>query len=195
VTLRQPILYAEEMWRKQRTWVLLLIVLGVVMSTVMIVTRRGAFDTNSGVWLIYIAAGFLFGGVLLYYRWRNRVEVTEAGLLVTNLFRSSLIEYELIRSARVQKLELHFQDRRKRYIRPVSKPLMDKDALFVRVRTDDPRIPLLRNRLGSQLASEDTVAVPIPDPAAMAWEVTSRLPERGGVNLGGQRRRKRARAR
>jgi hypothetical protein len=196
VTLRQPILYAEEMWRKQRTWVLLLIVLGVVMSTVMLVTRRGQpLDTNSGVWLIYIAAGLLFGGLLLFYRWRNQVEVTEAGLKVSGLFRSSLIDYDLVRTARVQKLEMHFQDKRKRYIRPVSKPLLEKDALFVRLRTDDPRTGVLRSRLGSQLASEDTVAVPIPDPNGMAWEISSRLPERNGVNLGGQRRRKRARAR
>lgn len=195
MTLRQPILYAEEMWRKQRTWVLLLVVLGVVMSGTMLVTRRGVFDTNAGIWLIYIAAGLLFGGLLLLYRMRNYAEVTEAGLRVSNLLRSVVIDYDLVRSARVQKLELHFQDQRKRYVRPVSKPLLSRDALFVRLRADDPRVAELRRRLGSQLASEDTVALPVPDPDGLAWEVTSRLPERTGVNLGGQRRRKRARAR
>jgi hypothetical protein len=195
VTLRQPILYAEEMWRKQRTWVLLLVVLGVVMSTTMLVTRRGVFDTNAAIWLLYIGAGLLFGGLLMLYRLRNYAEVTESGLRVSNLLRSVLIDYDLIRSARVQKLELHFQDRRKRYVRPVSKPLLGRDAVFVRLRADDARVAELRRRLGNQLASEDTVALPVPDPAGLAWEVTSRLPERTGVNLGGQRRRKRARAR
>ena len=195
MTLRQPILYAEEMWRKQRTWVLLLVVLGVVMSTTMLVTRRGVFDTNAGIWLIYIAAGLLFGGLLLLYRMRNYAEVTDHGLRISNLFRSVVIDYDLIRSARVQKLELHFQDRRKRYVRPVSRPLLSKDALFVRLRADDARVPELRRRLGSQLASEDTVAFPVRDPDGLAGEVMSRLPERTGVNLGGQRRRKRARAR
>ncbi|HEY7201103.1 MAG TPA: hypothetical protein VIC57_12850, partial [Candidatus Dormibacteraeota bacterium] len=120
---------------------------------------------------------------------------TDAGLRVSNLLRSHLIDYDLVRSVRVQKLEMHFQDKRKRYVRPISRPLLPRDALFVRLRADDPRVVELRRRLGSQLASEDTVALPIPDPDTMAWEVTSRLPERTGVNLGGQRRRKRARAR
>ncbi len=195
VTLRQPILYAEEMWRKQRTWVLLLVLLGLVMSVTMIVTRRGVFDTNAAIWLIYIAAGLVFGGLLLLYRQRNYAEVTDAGLRVSNLLRSTVIDYDLIRSARVQKLELHFQDKRKRYVRPISRPLLAKDALFVRVRPDDPRTAELRRRLGAQLASEDTVALPVPDPDGLAWEITSRLPERTGVNLGGQRRRKRAKAR
>lgn len=195
MTLRQPILYAEEMWRKQRTWVLLLVVLGIVMSATMFVTRRGVFDTNSGIWLIYIAAGLMFGGVLLLYRQRNYVEVTDAGMRVSNLLRSVMIDYELIRSARVQKLELHFQDRRKRYVRPVSKPLLGKDALFVRLKADDSRVAELRRRLGNQLASEDTIALPVPDANALAWEISSRLPERTGVNQGGQRRRKRARVR
>jgi len=193
VTLRQPILYAEEMWKKQRTWVLLLIVLGVAVSVMTIVTRHGTFDTNSAIWLLYIAAGLVFGGVLLLYRQRNYAEVTDTGLRVSNLLRSVVIDYDLVRSARVQKLETHFQDKRKRYIRPISRPLLAKDALFVRVRPDDPRVVELRRRLGTQLASEDTIALPIPDPDSMAWEVTSRLPERTGVNQGGQRRRKRAR--
>jgi len=195
VTLRQPILYAEEMWRRQRTWVLLLIVLGVAVSVMTVITHRGVFDSSAAIWLLYIAAGLVFGGLLLLYRQRNHAEVTDAGLRVSNLLRSHLIDYDLVRSVRVQKLEMHFQDKRKRYVRPISRPLLPKDALFVRLRADDPRVVELRRRLGSQLASEDTVALPIPDPDTMAWEVTSRLPERTGVNLGGQRRRKRARAR
>jgi hypothetical protein len=195
VTLRQPILYAEAMWRKQRTWVLLLIVLGVVMSATMIITRRGQFDTNAAIWLIYIAAGLAFGGLLLLYRRRNYAEVTEEGLRVSNLLRSVVIDYDLVRSARVQKLDMHFQDKRKRYVRPISKPLLEADALFVRLRVDDPRTAEIRRRLGTQLASEDTVALPMREPYDMAGEITSRLPERTGVNLGGQRRRKRSRAR
>jgi hypothetical protein len=195
VTLRQPILYAEEMWRKQRTWVLMLVAIGVVMSGVMLYTRRGVFDQNVAIWLIYIAAGLVFGGLLMLYRQRNNVQVTEAGLRVSNLLRSVVIDYDLVRSARVQKLETHFLDKRKRYVRPVARPLLAKDALFVRLRTDDVRVAELRRRLGGQLASEDTVALPVPDPDGLAWEVTSRLPERTGVNQGGQRRRKRAKTR
>ncbi len=193
MSLRQPILYAEEMWRRQRAWVLVLCVAGAAMSAFTLYTRHGKFDVNTGVWLLYIACGLLFGGLLLYYRQRNQVEVTDAGLRISNLLRGTLIGYDLIRSARVQKLDIHFQDARRRYVRNVSRPLMQKDAVFIRLRSDDARVAELRRRLGRQLASEDTVALPVPDPDAMAWEVTSRLPERTGVNLGGQRRRKRSR--
>jgi hypothetical protein len=193
VTLRQPILYAEEMWRRQRIWVLLLVVLGVVMSITMLVTRRGAFDVNSGIWLAYIPCGLLFGGMLLVYRQRSYAEVAEDGLRISNLLRVTVIGYDLVRGVRVQKLEQHFQDARKRYIRPVSRPLLQKNAVFIRLRADDPRVVELRRRLGTQLASEEWLALPVGDPDALAWEITSRLPERTGVNLGGQRRRKRAR--
>jgi len=193
VTLRHPILYAEEMWRRQRTWVLLLVALGVVMSITMLVTRRGAFDVNSGIWLAYIPCGLLFGGLLLLYRQRSYAEVADDGLRVSSLLRTTLIPYDLLRGTRVQKLELHFLEGRKRYVRPVSRPLLQKNAVFVRMKTDDPRLTELRRRLGSQLASDEWLAFPVRDPDAMAWEITSHMPERTGVNLGGQRRRKRAR--
>lgn len=193
VTLRQPILYAEEMWRRQRMWVLLLVALGIVMSVVTLVTRRGGFDINSEIWLAYIPCGLLFGGLLMLYRQRSYAEVSDEGLVVSSLLRTTRIGFDVIRGVRVQKLELHFQDARKRYVRPVSRPLLEKNAVFVRLRADDDRLPELRRRLGTQLASDEWLALPVGDPDAMAWEITSRLPERTGVNLGGQRRRKRAR--
>jgi hypothetical protein len=70
---------------------------------------------------------------------------------------------------------------------------MPKPALFIRLRGDEAQLAQLRKKLGAQLVAGDTVALPLPDPNAMSWEVSSRLPERTGVNLGGQRRRKRAR--
>ncbi len=51
----------------------------------------------------------------------------------------------------------------------------------------------IRRKLGRQLASPDAVAIPVPDPDALSWEISSRLPERAGANLGGQRRRRRGR--
>jgi hypothetical protein len=193
VTLRQPILYAEEMWRRQRLWVLLFVGYGIVANAVTLYTSKGRIDANSELLLLFVPVGLLFGAVLLLNRQRSYAEVTDAGLRVSGLLRSTLITFDMVRATRVQKLELHFQDRRKRYARPHSKPLIDKDALFVRLKADDGRLPEIRKRLGVQLASEDWVALPVPDPDALAWEVTSRLPERTGVNLGGQRRRKKAR--
>jgi hypothetical protein len=193
VILRQPILYAEAMWRKQRTSVLLLALLGIGFSGFMLYSRHFQFDLSVLIWLGYVPIALLFGGLLLYYRWRNHVEVTDRGLKVSNLLSSMVIDYDLLRSPRVQPLDRHFQDARKRYIRPINKPLMNQPALFVRLRGDDAQVAQVRRKLGSQLTSEDTIALPIPDPDAMAWELSARLPEPTGTNRGGQRRRKRAR--
>jgi hypothetical protein len=193
VTLRQPILYAELMWRNQRIWVLMLVAAGAVVSPALLIANGGRFDPNIGVFLLYLPLGLLYGAAMLYYRRRSAAEITEEGVRVTRLIKSALIPYDLIRQVRVQKLELHFQDDRKRLIRPITRSLVPKDALFLRLRGDDVRIAEIRRQLGSQIASVDTVALPISDPDAMSWEVSSRLPDRTGVNLGGQRRRKKAR--
>jgi hypothetical protein len=73
----------------------------------------------------------------------------------------------------------------------MAKPYLAKPALFIRLRKDDPVTVALVRKLGPRLAYEDTIALPIPDPDAFAWEITSRLPEKLGQNLGGRRRRKR----
>jgi hypothetical protein len=191
--LRQPILYAEVMWRKQRTWVIFLAGGGAVFSALTFYAGHFRFNQNVAIWLAYIPAGLLFGAVLLYYRWRSYVEVTDQGLKVSNQLSSVLIDWDMVRSPRVQPLDRHFQDARKRYIRSINKPLMNHPALFLRLRGDEAEVAQVRRKLGVQLASEDTVAVPIPDPDAMAWEISSRLPEATGVNRGGRRRGKRSR--
>jgi len=193
--LRQPILYAELWWRNQRIWVLMLILAGLVVGPAFFIIDRGRFTSNAAVTLLYLPLGLLYGAAMLYYRQRSAVEVTESGLKVSKLVRSVVIGYDLIRAVRVQKLELHFQEGRKRLIRPINRQLMPKDALYLRLRADDPRTAEVRRQLGSQLVADDMVAIPVADPDAMAWEVSSRLPERTSANLGGQRRRKRARAR
>ena len=195
MTLRQPILYAELMWRNQRLWVLMLVLAGLVISPAMFILNHGRLDSNTGVFLLYLPLGLLYGAAMLFYRQRSALEVRDDGLVIHRLVRSIVVPYDLIRNTRLQKLETHFLEGRKRLVRPVSRPLMQKDALFVRLRGDDPRTAELRRVLGSQLIADDTLAVPVPDPDAMSWEITSRLPERTSVNLGGQRRKKRARAR
>lgn len=195
MTLRQPILYAELMWRNQRLWVLMLVLAGLVISPAFFILDHERFNSNTAVFLLYLPLGLLYGAAMLYYRQRSAVEVTESGVKVSRLIRSAVIGYDLIRTVRVQKLELHFLEGRKRLIRPINRQLMPKDALYLRLRADDPRTAEVRRQLGSQLVADDMVAIPIPDPDAMAWEVSSRLPERTSVNLGGQRRRKRARSR
>lgn len=191
--LRQPILYAELMWRAQRMWAVILLIFGLLGGASLLVANRGRVDQTVVIFIGYIPCALVLGGLLLYYRWRSRAEVTESGLKVSNLLSGVVIEYDQIRSARVQPLERHFEGSRKRLIQRPTKPLMDRPALFVRVRGDDAALATLRRKLGPRLIADDMVALPVPDPDALAWEVTSRLPTATGMNLGGQRRRKRGR--
>jgi hypothetical protein len=195
--LRQPILYAEELWRRQRVFAFLLPVFGVAILGLSLYQRRGGLDANAPVGALWAVLGLLWGGGLYLNRVRSALDVTDAGLKVSRGLRDVVIPYDLIRSVRVQRLEMHFQDARKRLIRPMWKPLMAKPAIFIRLRAEDPRLATLRGRLGGFLTpgliADDMVAVPVPDPDALAWEVTSRLPDKTGVNLGGQRRKRRPR--
>ena len=189
VVLRQPILYAEQMWRAQRMWAAVLFLFGILGSVGLLVTQKGRIDSSVAIFFGYIPCALILGGLLIYYRRRSYAQVTEAGLKISNLLSSTVIAYDQVRSVRVQPLERHFQDGRKRSIRPLSKPLLPRPALFIRVRGDEITLSQLRRKLGSQLVAYDMIALPIPDPDAMAWEVTSKLPYRAGMNLGGQRRR------
>ena len=191
--MRQPILYAEQVWRKQRFFVLLLIVLGTVMSGYLLTRPHVVWDLSTTVWLAYIPSGLLLGGVLLYYRQRNHVRVDDGGVTVSNLLSSRHIGFDEIRAVRVQNLEHHFLEGRKRLIRPMNRELMTRPALFIRLRGEEEDLRRLAKRLGPQMVSEDTIALPVPDPEAVSSEIASRLPERTAANLGGARRRKRAR--
>jgi hypothetical protein len=195
MTLRQPILYAHEMWRRQRLWVIFLLVVGVGASVATLVypQLRGRGTSMNWIFFAYVPAGLLLGAGLLYYRWRSRVEVADEGLRIGLLLSDVLVEYELVRAVRVQPLDRHFQESRRKLIRPVSRALMPRPALFVRLKGDPARLAFIRKKLGSQIYADDTIAFPVPDPDALSWEITARLPERVGVNLGGRRRRKRTR--
>jgi hypothetical protein len=192
--LRQPILYAEIQWRRQRIWPFLFMLLGLVLAGMYTYQNHLRFDlAQSGVFLLYIPFGLLVLGFLLYYRRRNYVEVTEQGVRVSGILSRTLIPYELIRNVRVQPLERHFQDDRKRLARPINRELLPRPALFLRLKGPEEQVQPIRRKLGRQLASPDAVAIPVPDPDALSWEIGSRLPERTGTNLGGRRRRRRGR--
>jgi hypothetical protein len=191
--LRQRILYAEEIWRRQRLFPLFFITVGTVLTGTVLFTGTARFSGSSWIWPVYILSGLVYGGGLVYYRRRSQAEVTDGGLKISNLLRTVVIPYESIRLVRVQPLSRHFEDARKKFIRPVNRGLLQTPALFVRLKADQVDLADIKRKLGSQLVDNDTIAVPLRDPDAMSWEVSSRLPERGGVNLGGQRRRKRSR--
>lgn len=190
--MRQRILYAEEMWKRQRFWVAFLLVIGVAMSVYYtFIAPHHTQDLTTNIWLLYIPSGLILGGALLYYRWRSRIDVDDTGLTIGNLLNTTRIDFDLVRQVRVAPLKTAFEGTgRKRYSTPITRPYEDKPALFLRLRPD-PMTDYVIRRLGHRLAFDDTIAIPVPDPDAVAWEITSRLPEKTGVNQGGRRRPKR----
>ena len=189
---RQPILYADQLWRQQRFFAGFLVAVGVVMTTLLIYQGQIAKSANL-IWILYIPSGLLLGGAFLLYKRRSYVEARDDGVKVGTLRSSVLIDYEKIRGVKVQALKLHFQDRRSRMVAPMMKPLIDKPALFVRLRGDDEEVADIKKLLGTRMMYEDTIALPLRDADAVAWEISSRLPDRLGQNQGGGKRRKRRR--
>ena len=189
---RQPILYADQLWRQQRFFAGFLIAVGVVMTILLIYQGQISKSANL-IWVLYIPSGLLLGGAFLLYKRRSYVEAQEDGVRIGTLRSSVLIDYDRIRGVRVQPLKLAFQDRRSRMIAPMMKPLIEKPALFVRLRGDDEELAAIKKRLGARMMYEDTIALPLRDADAVAWEISSRLPDRLGQNQGGGKRRKRRR--
>ena len=189
---RYRIRYADHIWRQQRPFVLILLVGGPAMALGFFFYGHMVFSQTVQTFLLYVPAGILLVLAFQYYRIRSHIEVREDGLKVSNLLSSMVVPYEEIRTIRVQPLRIAFQDRRKRYIAPAMKPLLDEPALFVRLRTEEWAAHA-RRKLGGRLTYDDFVVVPVHDPDKVAWDVNGRLPERQGVNLGGGRRKKRRR--
>jgi hypothetical protein len=185
-------LYADQMWRQQRFYAVALIAVGVV-ATGLLVYQGKLLGASGAVWLLYIPSGLLLGGAFLLYRRRSHVHVSEHGVKISTMFSSVLLNYDSIRSVRVQTLNTHFQDKRSRKIVPMIKPLIEKPALFIKIRGDETELAQVKKKLGSRLMDEDTIAIPVPNPEKAASQITSHLPERIGQNLGGAKRHKKRR--
>jgi hypothetical protein len=78
-------------------------------------------------------------------------------------------------------------------VAPMMKPLMERPALFVRLRSDETELAAMKKKLGGRVVFDDMIALPLKDADALSWEISSRLPDRLGQNQGGGRRRKRRR--
>jgi hypothetical protein len=189
---RQPILYAEQLWRQQRFFAGALIAIGIGM-TALLIYRGELMQTSNLIWAAYIPSGFLLGGAFLLYKYRSFIEPLDEGLKVSALRSSVVIDYDDIRSVKVQPLKLAFLDKRKRMVAPMMRPLLERPALFLRLRNDESSMAAIRKKLGARLVFDDMIALPLKDADAVSWEISSRLPERLGQNQGGGRRRKRRR--
>ena len=189
---RQPILYADQLWRQQRFFAGFLVLVGAGMSALLL--YRGELTATSNlIWLLYIPSGLLLGGAFLFYKYRSFAEPLDDGFKVSALRSSVLIPYEDIRSVKVQPLKLAFLDKRKRMVAPMMRPLLERPALFIRLRNDESEIAAIKKTLGGRVVYDDMIALPLKDADALSWEISSRLPDRLGQNQGGGRRRKRRR--
>ena len=189
---RQPILYADQLWRQQRFFAGFLVAVGLVMTILLIYQGQIAKSANL-IWLLYIPSGLLLGGAFLFYKYRSYAEPRDEGFKVSALRSSVLIPYESIRSVKVQPLSLAFLEKRKRMVAPMMKPLMGRPALFVRLRGDETEMAAIKKTLGGRVVYDDMIALPLKDADALSWEISSRLPDRLGQNQGGGKRRKRRR--
>lgn len=189
-----PILYAEQMWIKQRFWAFILIVAGVVVTGFLYFQFR-RLDQTTLIYFLYVPAGLLILGLLQLYRRRHRLHFRDDGFHI-GTFRSGItIGYDRVRQVRVQPLRLHFQEshRKRRGNVPMVKPLLDTEALYIRLRLEPDELAYVHRKLGPTLHDDGTIALPLSDPDAAAWELSSRTPARLSVNQGGSRRRKRRR--
>jgi hypothetical protein len=190
---RHQNLYAHHLWQQQRFFAALLVGAGVI-ATGLAVYRGQLFSPSFAVWLIYVPAGLLLGGGILLYRYRSNLKVLDDGVKISSMFSNVVIDYDSIRSVKALPLRQHFLESRSRMVAPIMKQHIDKPAVFIRVRGDDTQLAAIKKKLGlfrGRLMDDDTIAIPVPDPDAVVWEINAHLPERIGQNQGGSRRRKR----
>src|SRR6202171_5562556 len=90
--LRQPILYADQLWRQQRFFAGFLVAVGAVMTALLIAQGQITKPANL-IWALYIPSGLLLGGVFLLYRRRSHVQVQDGGVRVSNLFSPVVLPY------------------------------------------------------------------------------------------------------
>lgn len=193
---RHQNLYAHYVWTQQRFFIGLLIALGIG-ATGLSVYQRGTLSTGLAAgFIFYLPVGFAVAGLLLFYRWRSKVEVSDAGVKLSNTIRSVTIPYESIRSVKALPLKQHFENGRSRSVAPFLRRHLDEPAVFLKLRGDEAQLKLIKSRLGffkSGLMNEETIAVPVRDADKVVWEISAHLPDRFGQNQGGSRRRKRRR--
>lgn len=189
---RHQNLYAQQVWQQQRFFAAILLVVGAAM-TILGIYQGQLTKPTTAIWLLYLPSGLLLGGAVLLYRQRSNVKVLDSGVRFSTMFSSVVVPYDSIRFVKALPLRNHFQDRRSRMVVPMVKPHIDKPALFIKVRGDEAQLAAMKKTLGARLMDEDVIAVPVPDPDALVWEISAHLPERLGQNQGGARRRKRRR--
>jgi hypothetical protein len=193
--LKQPNLYADELWKRNWFMAPFLLLMGAGFSVYFVAVVKSTHDVPilvaeslGGAALVLI----FFGG----YRYFSYVKVTDEGLRFnwTLPFSSAVVPYDIIRSTRVADLSGFYPPARKNFINNMTKPLLDKPALYMRLGGDEATVARVSRKLGRRYVVDGTIAVPVPDPKSLAQEVSQRLPNRQlQQNLGGSKRNKRRR--
>jgi hypothetical protein len=180
------------MWLKQRFWALILIVAGTAAS-VLLYVQLHRFDQNTVIWLLYIPSGLILLGLLQLYRRRHSLELREDGFHVGTFLSGVTIGYDRIRQIKVQPLRLHFQEGTRKRLGnvPMVRALLDQNAVYLRLRLEPDEAAYVQRKLGRRIYDDGAIALPVPDPDAAAWELSSRTPSRLVVNQGGARRKRR----
>lgn len=193
--MKQPNLYADELWKRNWFMAPFLLLMGAGFSVYFVAVVKTTHD-------VPILLAESLGGaalVLLFfgsYRYLSYVKVTDEGLRFnwTFPFSSAVIPYDVIRSIRVADLSGFYPPARKSFINNMTKPLLDKPALYMRLGGDEATVARVSRKLGRRYVVDGTIAVPVPDPKSLAQEVSQRLPNRQlQQNLGGSKRHKRRR--
>ncbi|MHB8573014.1 MAG: hypothetical protein ACYDAY_08675 [Candidatus Dormibacteria bacterium] len=188
--MRYPILYAERAWQRWRFWAGLLFVFYVGLAGAAVLHSR-RLDGNSGLYALEAVA--VVGLILLIYAIKEYsfVQPRETGVLVSSLVRRTLIPWEAVRAVRVQSLRHAFTDKRSGFARGPVKPLLDTEAIFIRV--DNDTFAALRKRLGPREAFENQVALPVSRADELAGELSAHIGPRADQRSmpTAQRRRRR----
>src|SRR5947209_14147191 len=156
-----------------------LLVMGLAFSLYFVLVLKTTRD-------VYVLLAEAVGGaalVLLFfggYRYQSYVKITEEGLRFnwTFPFSSAVVPYAAIRSARVSDLRAFYPENRKSFVNNMTKPLLDRPALYMRVAGDEATLARLSRKLGRRYLYDGQIAVPVPDPKTLALEVIQRLPNR-----------------
>ena len=189
--MRQPNLYAHELWKRNWPLAPVLLVVGGVLTAIYAKSPQLPLllaECVGGAALILL----FFGSFRRY----SYVKVTAAGLHFnwTFPFSNTLVPFELIRSTRVGDLRAFYPIERKSYINKMTQPLLDKPAFFAKLGGDEATVARVSKKLGKRYVVDGTIAIPVPDPKSLSLEVSSRLPNRHiQQNLGGSKRAKRRR--
>lgn len=190
---RHQNLYAHNLWLQQRFYAGLLLAIGIV-SLGLAIYQRQLLNTNTIAFVVYLPLGVIMAGGFLFYRWRSKVEVLDAGVKISNSVQSVIVDYDTIRWVKALPLKQHFEDGRR--VVPFMKRHVDKPAVFMKLRGDETELKAIKKKLGifkGGLMEGDVIAIPVPDADVLVWEIGAHLPERVGMNQGGARRRKRRR--